>query len=66
MEADDPPALRSLAAGMRHDLPTIINGLALEHSSSAVEAKVTCVKQLNRGYSRAKFGLLSAQSSLVA
>lgn len=41
VEADDLPELRSLAAGMRRDLPAIINGLTLEHSSGAVEGNVT-------------------------
>jgi hypothetical protein len=37
VEADDLPELRSLAAGMRRDLPAVINGLTLEHNSGAVE-----------------------------
>ena len=41
VEADDLPELRSLATGMRRDLPAIINGLTLEHSSGAVEGNVT-------------------------
>jgi transposase len=46
VEADDLPELRSLAAGMRRDLPAVINGLTLEHSSGAVEGNVTRVKRL--------------------
>jgi transposase len=67
VEADDLPELRSLAAGMRRDLPAVINGLTLEHSSGAVEGNVTRVKQLKRdGYGRAKFDLLRAQILLAA
>jgi hypothetical protein len=29
--------VRSLAVGIRRDLPAVINGLTLEHSSGAVE-----------------------------
>jgi transposase len=67
VEADDLPELRSLAAGMRRDLPAIINGLTLEHNSGAVEGNVTRVKRLKRdGYGRAKFDLLRAQILLAA
>ena len=67
VEADDLPELRSLAAGMRRDLPAVINGLTLEHSSGAVEGNVTRVKRLKRdGYGRAKFDLLRAQILLAA
>jgi transposase len=48
VEAGDLPELRSLAAGMRRDLPAVINGLTLEHSSGAVEGNVTRVKRLKR------------------
>jgi transposase len=66
-EADDLPELRSLAAGMRRDLPAIINGLTLEHSSGAVEGNVTRIKRLKRdGYGRANFDLLRAQILLAA
>ncbi|MEY9895730.1 transposase [Catenulispora sp. MAP12-49] len=41
VEADDFPALHSLASGMRRDLPAVINGLTLEHNSGAVEGAVT-------------------------
>ena len=43
VEADDLPELRSLAAGMRRDLPAVINGLTLEHNSGAGEGNVTHV-----------------------
>ena len=33
---------------MRRDLPAIINGLALEHNSGAVEGNVTRVKRPDR------------------
>jgi transposase len=62
VEADDSPELRSFAAGIRHVLSAVINGLTLEHSSGAVEDNVTRVKRLKRdGYGRAKFDLLRAQ-----
>jgi transposase len=67
VQSDDLPELRSLAIGMRRDLPAIINGLTLEHSSGAVEGNVTRVKRLKRaGYGRAKFDLLRAQILLAA
>jgi Transposase len=67
IEADDLPELRSLAADMRRDLPAIINGLTLEHSSGAVEGNVTRIKRLKRdGYGRANFDLLRAQILIAA
>jgi len=67
VEADDLSELRSLAAGMRRDLPAVINGLTLEHSSGAVEGNVTRVKRLKRdGYGRANFDLLRARILLAA
>jgi transposase len=67
IEADDLPELHSLAAGMRRDLPAIINGLTLEHSSGAVEGNVTRIKRLKRdGYGRANFDLLRAQILIAA
>lgn len=66
VEAGDLPELRSLAIGMRRDLPAIINGLTLEHSSGAVEGNVTRVKKLKRdGYGRANFDLLRARILLA-
>jgi hypothetical protein len=65
-EADDLPALHSLATGMRRDLAAVINGLTLEHSSGAVEGNLTRIKRLKRdGYGRAKFDLLRAQILLA-
>jgi transposase len=67
VEADDLPELRSLAAGMRRDLPAIVNGLTLEHSSGAVEGNVTRIKRIKRdGYGRANFDLLRAQILIAA
>jgi transposase len=67
IDADDLPELRSLAIGMRRDLPAIINGLTLEHNSGAVEGNVTRVKKLKRdGYGRANFDLLRARILLTA
>jgi transposase len=67
VEADDLPELRSLAAGLRRDLPAVINGLTLEHSSGAVEGNVTRVKRIKRdGYGRANFDLLRAQILVAA
>ena len=67
VEADDLPELRSLATGMRRDLPAVINGLTLEHSSGAVEGNVTRIKRLKRdGYGRANFDLLRAQILIAA
>jgi transposase len=66
VEADDLPELRS-PAGMRRDLPAVINGLTPEHSSGAVEGNVTRVKRLKRdGYGRANFDLLRARILLAA
>ena len=67
IEADDLPELRSLATGMRRDLPAIINGLTLEYNSGGVEGNVTRVKRLKRdGYGRANFDLLRAQILVAA
>jgi hypothetical protein len=67
IEADDLPELRSLASGMRRDLPAIINGLTIEHSSGAVEGNVTRIKRLKwDGYGRANFDLLRAQILIAA
>lgn len=67
VEADDLPELRSFATGIRRDLPAVINGLTLRHSSGAVEGNVTRIKRIKRdGYGRAKFDLLRAQILLAA
>jgi transposase len=67
IEASDLPELRSLATGMRRDLPAIINGLTLEHNSGAVEGNVTRVKKLKRdGYGRANFDLLRSRILLAS
>jgi hypothetical protein len=41
VEADNLPALHSLATDMRRDLDAVMNGLTLEHDSGAVEGAVT-------------------------
>ena len=67
VEADELPELRSFATGIRRDLPTVINGLTLQHSSGAVEGNVTRIKRIKRdGYGRARFDLLRAQILLAA
>lgn len=59
VDADDLPALQTLATGLRRDLDAVINGLTLEHNSGAVEGAVTRVKALKRQcYGRANFDLL--------
>jgi transposase len=59
VEADELPALHSLATGMRRDLDAVIHGLTLEHNSGAVKGAVTRAKALKRQcYGRANFDLL--------
>lgn len=59
VEADDLPALHSLATGMRRDRDAVINGMTLERNSGAVESAVTRAKVLKRQcYGRADFDLL--------
>jgi transposase len=59
VDADDLPALHTLATGLRRDLDAVINGLSLEHNSGAVEGAVTRIKALKRQYyGRANFDLL--------
>ncbi|MFD7479945.1 ISL3 family transposase [Streptomyces sp. NPDC059837] len=59
VDADDLPALHTLATGLRRDLNAVINGLTLEHNSGAVEGAVTRIKALKRQcYGRANFDLL--------
>lgn len=66
VEADDLPALQSLAIGMRRDLAAVINGLTLEHNSGAVEGAVTRAKALKRQcYGRANFDLLRSRVLLT-
>ncbi|WP_405736449.1 ISL3 family transposase [Streptomyces sp. NBC_01537] len=59
VDADDLPALHTLATGLRRDVEAVINGLTLEHNSGAVEGAVTRIKALKRQcYGRANCGLL--------
>jgi transposase len=60
VEADDgQPELRSFAAGIRHDLQAVTNGLTLPYSSGKVEGTVNKIKMLKRQmYGRAGFSLL--------
>lgn len=59
VEADDLPALHSLARGIRTDEQAVTNGLTLAHSSGAVEGNVCRVKHLKRQmFGRANLDLL--------
>lgn len=59
IEADDLPALRSLARGIRTDQEAVTNGLTSPHSSGAVEGNVCRVKHLKRQmFGRANLDLL--------
>jgi transposase len=59
IEADDLPALRSLANGIRTDLAAVTNGLSLPYSSGRVEGHVNRIKMIKRQmYGRANFDLL--------
>ena len=65
-EAEDLPHLASFANGLRRDLPAVINGLSLPHSSGAVEGNVNRIKTLKRSmYGRAGFDLLRARVLLA-
>jgi transposase len=64
VEADDQPGLHSFAAGIRHDLQAVINGLTLPYSSGKVEGTVNKIKMIKRQmYGRAGFALLRNASS---
>lgn len=59
IEADDLPALRSFANGIRTDLAAVMNGLSLPYSSGRVEGHVNRIKTIKRQmYGRANFDLL--------
>jgi transposase len=59
VEADDQPALHSFARGIRRDQHAVTAGLALPHSSGALEGKNCKIKYLKRlMYGRANFDLL--------
>ncbi len=71
VEADDQPDLHRFANGVRRDYEAVLNGLALEHSSGAVEGSVegsvNRMKMIKRQmYGRAGFELLRKRSSLPA
>ena len=59
VEAGDQPALHSFARGIRRDQHAVTAGLALPHSSGALEGKNCKIKYLKRlMYGRANFDLL--------
>jgi transposase len=41
VEADDQSGLRSFAAGIRNDMPAVINGLTLHYSSATMEGNAS-------------------------
>jgi transposase len=59
------PALRSFARGIRRDQQAVTAGLALPHSSGALEGKNCKIKYLKRlMYGRANFDLLRKMALL--
>ena len=59
VEADEQSGLRSLAAGIRHDMQAVTNGLTLQWNSGRVEGTVNKIKMIKRQmYGRAGFDLL--------
>jgi len=59
VEADDQPGLHCFARGIRRDQQAVTAGLALPHSSGALEGKNCKIKYLKRlMYGRANFELL--------
>ena len=65
VEASDQPALRSFARGIRRDQHAVTAGLALPHSSGALEGKNCKIKYLKRlMYGRANFDLLRKMALL--
>jgi transposase len=66
VEADDQPGLRSFARGIRRDQQAVTAGLALPHSSGALEGKNCKIKYLKRlMYGRANFDLLRKMALLT-
>jgi transposase len=56
------PDLASFAAGLRRDLPAVINGLTLAHNSGPVEGHVNRIKMLKRQmFGRANLDLLRSR-----
>jgi transposase len=71
VEADDQPDLHRFANGVRRDYEAVLNGLALEHSSGAVEGSVegsvNRIKMIKRQmYGRAGFELLRKRVLLAS
>jgi hypothetical protein len=67
VEADELPALRSFAAGLRRDYDAVRNGLTLPFNSGAVEGTVNRIKMLKRQtYGRANLDLLRKRVLLRA
>jgi transposase len=67
VEADDQPQLHSFAAGIRHDLQAVTNGLTLPYSSGAAEGNVNRIKMIKRQmYGRAGFALLRKRVLLAS
>jgi transposase len=65
VEAGDQPALHSFARGIRRDQQAVTAGLALPHSSGALEGKNCKIKYLKRlMYGRANFDLLRKMALL--
>jgi transposase len=59
IDADGPPALRSLVAGLRTDLDAVTAGLTMQWSSGPVEGNVNRIKMLKRQmYGRSGLDLL--------
>lgn len=59
VNADQLPALRSFATGLRNDHAAVVNGLTMTHNSGGVEGNVNRIKTIKRQmYGRAKFDLL--------
>jgi len=67
VEADDQPDLHRFAIGVRRDYEAVLNGLALEHSSGAVEGSVNRMMMIKpQMYGRAGFELLRKRVLLAS
>jgi hypothetical protein len=65
VEAGDQPQLHSFASGIRRDQQAVTTGLALPHSSGALQGKNCTIKYLKQlMYARANFDLLRKMSLL--
>jgi transposase len=59
VDADDLPHLHRFVRGLKRDYAAVLNGLALPHSSGAVEGNVNRIKMIKRKlFGRANFDLL--------